>query len=198
MVDGLVNEAADNFNNFTNTSFLPMEAQMALSQYMEANVQDINITGNRYHIISKQQWLILYISIIVTEFDEELNRTLLLFNVSETIDVFTNISGLLNEPTGVTGQASTDEQALVNSIIANLCIVEDQIPIIIEQVVGANRNTCIQVPRFFFSKKKISRLVYKCSCLNLRCSRPDGWSIQPSAKGDSMSPLRCTSENLVP
>ena len=44
MVDGLVNEAANNFN-FTNTSFLPEQAQMSLNMFVGANVQDINITG---------------------------------------------------------------------------------------------------------------------------------------------------------
>ena len=49
MVDELVNGAADSFN-FTDTSFLPMKAQTALSQYVQANVQDINITGSVLHV----------------------------------------------------------------------------------------------------------------------------------------------------
>ena len=73
-----------------------------------------------------------------TEFEEELNRTLLSFNVSETIDVFTNISDLLSTPTGSTGQASTSEQQqmIINNIIRDLQRVEDIVPNIIELVVG--------------------------------------------------------------
>lgn len=43
-MDDLVNEAAGTFN-FTNTSFLPDEAQTSLKMFTNANVQNINITS---------------------------------------------------------------------------------------------------------------------------------------------------------
>ena len=44
MVEGLVNEAFQ----FTNTTFLPEEAMTSLQEFVDADVQSINITGNLF------------------------------------------------------------------------------------------------------------------------------------------------------
>lgn len=44
LVDGLIEGAADSFN-FNNNSFLPEDARSALSGFVRANVNNINISG---------------------------------------------------------------------------------------------------------------------------------------------------------
>ena len=43
-MDGLIEGAAGSFN-FTNTSFLPEDAQNAINDFVGSNVSAINITG---------------------------------------------------------------------------------------------------------------------------------------------------------
>ena len=44
LVDGLIEGAAGSFN-FTNTSFLPENAQDAINMFVDSDVAGINITG---------------------------------------------------------------------------------------------------------------------------------------------------------
>ena len=44
MVDNLNKDAAGTFN-FTNSSFLPDQTRMSVNEFVDANVQNISITG---------------------------------------------------------------------------------------------------------------------------------------------------------
>lgn len=60
MVEGLVNEAFQ----FTNTSFLPEEAMTSLQEFVDADVQSINITGKRFWLkkLSNNLYTCLFIN----------------------------------------------------------------------------------------------------------------------------------------